>query len=134
MDSWNNIYFGLPYLSQESMVFFSTAAHLLILSWAFSYSPTKLQNYSLMNIWFRPLKHQKVAKNKNKIDRKWLKKHHGYICWIYHWLVITRFPALSDNSKDNSKFESCLQKWVQNKKKTQILISLLLVSLLAYIN
>ena len=83
----------------------------LILSWAFSYSPTILQNYSLVNIWFSPLKHQKLEKNnKNKIDKKSLKKHHGYICWVYHWLVITRFPALSDNSKDNSKFESCLQK------------------------
>ena len=43
LDSWDNIYFGLPYLSQESMVL----SQLLILSWAFSYSLTKLQNYSL---------------------------------------------------------------------------------------
>ena len=46
LDSWDNIYFGLPYLSQVNGSF-STAARLLILSWAFSYSRTKLQNYRL---------------------------------------------------------------------------------------
>ena len=45
--SWDNIYFGLPYLSLRINGSFSTAARLLILSWGLSCSLTKLQNYSL---------------------------------------------------------------------------------------
>ena len=38
LDSWDDIYFGLTYLSQESMLL----SQLFILPWAFSYSLRKL--------------------------------------------------------------------------------------------
>ena len=62
LDSWDNIYFGLPYLSQESMV-------LSQLQLAYLYylelSLTVLQNYRIVafaNLWLTSLKYQKVEK------------------------------------------------------------------------
>ena len=58
LGGWDNIYFGLPYLSQESMAL----SQSLILSWAFSDSLTRLQNYSLCE---SQLKSFKVPKSEN---------------------------------------------------------------------
>ena len=54
LGSWDNIYFGLPYLSQESMV----VSQIRTLSWAFSYSLKKCII-------------TKKVKNNHKID-KWI--------------------------------------------------------------
>ena len=43
--------------------FFSTAARLLMLSWAFSYSLTKLQNYSLCESLIKPDEATKSGKS-----------------------------------------------------------------------
>ena len=68
LDSWDNIYFGLPYLSQESMV-------LSQLQFAFAYfyylelSYAVLQNYRItafVNLWLTPLKYQKVEKQQQQ--------------------------------------------------------------------
>ena len=56
LDRWDNIYFGDSFSRVNGS--FSTAARLLVLSWAFSYSLTKLQNYSLCE----SLKYQKLKK------------------------------------------------------------------------
>ena len=45
LDSWGNIYFGLPYLSQESMVLSQLQLGYLYYP-EISLSLTKLQNYS----------------------------------------------------------------------------------------
>ena len=67
LDSWDNIYFGLPYLSQESMVLSQLQlASLLILSWAFSYSLTNYRITAFANLWLTPLKYQKVEKQQQQ--------------------------------------------------------------------
>ena len=57
-DSWDNINFGLPYLSQESMIL----SQLLILSWAFSYGLTNYRTTAFVNLWLTPSKNQKIEK------------------------------------------------------------------------
>ena len=70
LESSNNIYFDLPYLSQESMVLSQLQiAYLYYLE----VSLTVLQIYRItacVNLWLSPLKHQKVKKQQ-KID-KWI--------------------------------------------------------------
>ena len=63
----------------------STAAHLLILSSAFSFILTKLQNYSLCEFLIRFFEVPKSGKTTTtkKIDNKSLKKHHRYIYRLY---------------------------------------------------
>ena len=88
LDSWDNIYFGLPYFFQESMVFFQ----LLILSWAFSCSLTKFQNCSLCESLINSFEVLKSEKTTAKWINKSLKKHHIYIYWVYHWLGKIHVP------------------------------------------
>ena len=61
-DSWNNIYFGFPNLSQESMVLSQ-----LQLAYLYYLEPslTVFQNYRItafVNLWLTILKYQKVEK------------------------------------------------------------------------
>ena len=58
LDNCEDIYSGLPYLSQESMVL----SQLLILSWAFSHSLTKLQNCSFCESLIRSFEVPKCEK------------------------------------------------------------------------
>ena len=72
---------------------FSTAAHLLILSSGFSYSLTKLQNYSLCESLINSFEVPKSEKTTTtKQINKSLKKHHGYIYWVSHWLSKIQSP------------------------------------------
>ena len=91
LDSWDNIYFHLPYLSQEFMVL----SQLLILSWAFSYSLTKLQNYSLSESLVNSTEVPKCGKkhqqnrsiNQQKIIKNSaLKNHDRYIYWFIEYI------------------------------------------------
>ena len=87
LDSWDNIYFSLPYLSQESVVLSQPQlAYLYYLET----SLTILQNCritALVNLRLTPLECQKVTKNNNnKIDKYLIKRHHRYIYWVSHWL------------------------------------------------
>ena len=67
LNSWDNIYFGLPYLSQESIVLSQLQlVSLLILSWAFSYSLTNYRITAFVNLWLTPLKYQKVEKQQQQ--------------------------------------------------------------------
>ena len=62
LDSSDNIYFGLPYLSQESMVLSELELTYL---YYIQLSLTFLQTYRItafVNFWLSPLKHQKVEK------------------------------------------------------------------------
>ena len=86
LDIWDNIYFGLPYLFQESMVLsqlqFANLHYLEL-------SPTVLQNYritSFVNLWFTPLKYQKVKQQQQQNREINLKKHHWYIYWVSYRL------------------------------------------------
>ena len=63
LDSWDNIYFGLPYLSQESMA-------LSQLQFAYLYYLAVIQNCRIrafVNLWLIPLEYQKVE---NKIQQQ----------------------------------------------------------------
>ena len=62
LGGWDNIYFGLPYLSLESMAL----SQSLILSWAFSDSLTKFQNYSLCESQIKSFKVPKSEKATTK--------------------------------------------------------------------
>ena len=66
LDSWDNVYFGLPYLSQDSMVLSQPQlAYLYYLE----ISLTVLQNYRItafVNLWITPLKYQKVKKQQQQ--------------------------------------------------------------------
>ena len=67
LNSWDNIYFGLPYLSQESIVLSQLQlVSLLILSWAFSYNLTNYRITAFVNLWLTPLKYQKVEKQQQQ--------------------------------------------------------------------
>ena len=88
LDSWDYIYFGLPYLSQESIVFFQ----LLVLSWVFSYSLTKLQNYNLCESLINSFEKPKIEKTTTKQINKSLKKHHRYIYLAYDWMGKIHVP------------------------------------------
>ena len=119
LDSLGTIYFGIPYLSQESMVLTQ-----LILYWAFSYSLTKLQNYSLCESLIKSCETPKSGKTTAKYINKSLKKHHGYIYWEYHWLGISIFTApASSLTKRNSKFEALLVEIFSLKQTTKSNIS-----------
>ena len=66
LDSWDNIYFGLPYLSQASMVLSQLQfAYLYYLELSFAI----LQNCRItafVNLWLIPLKYQKVEKQQQQ--------------------------------------------------------------------
>ena len=135
LDSWDNIYFHLPYLSQEFMVL----SQLLILSWAFSYSLTKLQNYSLSESLLNSTEVPKCGKkhqqnrsiNQQKIIKNSaLKNHDRYIYWfieyISGWVRFTSSdPLISPPSnspsphKGNSRFEILLVKIFSLKQWTK---------------
>ena len=67
MDDWGNTCFGLPYLSQESMVLYQLPlADLYYLMISFL---AALQNYRItafVNLWLTPLKYQKVEKQQQQ--------------------------------------------------------------------
>ena len=66
LDSWDNTYFGLSFLSQESMVL---SQLLLDYLYHAEHSVTFLQNLKIttfMNPWLSPLKHQKVEKQQQQ--------------------------------------------------------------------
>ena len=66
LDSYDNAYFGLPYLSQESMVL----SHLQLANlYYLELSLTALQNYRItafVNHLLTPLKYQKVEKQQQQ--------------------------------------------------------------------
>ena len=70
LGSWDNIYFGLSYSFPRVNGSFSTAARLLILSWAFSYSLAKLQNYSLFESLINSFEVTKSEKQQQQ--NKWI--------------------------------------------------------------
>ena len=79
MDTWDNIYFGLLYLFQESMVFSQTVS--------FSINFTKLRNYSLCESLINSFEVRKSEKSTTtKYMNKSLKKHHRYIYCVLGWL------------------------------------------------
>ena len=79
MDTGDNIYFGLLYLFQESMVLSQTVS--------FSYNFTKLRNYSLCE---SPINSFEVRKSEKSTTTKYmnksLKKHHRNIYCVPGWL------------------------------------------------
>ena len=85
LNSWDNIYFGLPYLFQESVVL--SQLQLAYLPWAFSYSLIKLQNSSFCESLINSSEVPKSGKTATtKYINKSLKKHHRYIHSLYHWV------------------------------------------------
>ena len=102
---------------------FSTATYLLILYRAFSYSLTKLQNYSLSESLinsFEVIRSWKTVTT--KLINKTLKKQHRYICWVSQWLGKIHGPWPILPPKVTANLKSCLQKYsVENKKQNQIL-------------
>ena len=73
LDNWDNIYFGLPYLPQESKVLSQPQlAYLYYLE----ISLTVLQNYRItafVNLSLTPLKYQRVKKQQ-QVDEQIIKK------------------------------------------------------------
>ena len=110
LDSWDNIYFGLPSLSQESMVL----SQLLILSWAFL-SLTKLE---LQPSWISDslLWYTKKWKNNNSEIDKSL-KNNTYIYWVSHLLGKIQNPRFLWPLQSHSKFEVLLAKIFSLKQK-----------------
>ena len=84
LDSWDNTYFGLPYLSQESMVL----SQLLLLSWNFSYSFTKSKIYSLCESLTNSFEVPKSGKTATKYINKSFKKSiiDIFIMYIISWV------------------------------------------------
>ena len=65
LDSWDSIYFGLPYLSQESMFL----SQLKVAYFYLELSRTVLQNYRItafLNLWLTPPKYQGVGKQQQQ--------------------------------------------------------------------
>ena len=70
MESWDNIYFDLPYLSQELTVLSQLQLNYLYYLELFL-SLIKLRNYSLCESLIKPFKYQKLeTTTTNKIDKK----------------------------------------------------------------
>ena len=96
LDSWDNTYFGLPYLSQESMVL----SQLLLLSWTFSYSFTKSKIYSICESLTNSFEVPKSGKTATKYINKSLKKSiiDIFIMYIISWVRFAA-PVPAGNSR-----------------------------------
>ena len=99
LDSWDNICFALPYLSQASMVF---SRPQLAYWYYLEISPTALQNCRI---------------------NKSLKKHHRYIYWLPDWLGKIQSPCgpFSPQTQQQSWSFTCKNIQPKNKKENQIL-------------
>ena len=117
LGSWDNILWSSLLFSGANGSF-STAACLLTLPWAFSYSLAKLENYSLfvsLSNSFEVTKSEKQQKQNRWIDH-W-KSIIDIFIYLTGWI---RFTAPSPFSpKGNSKFEVLLVKIFNLKQKTK---------------
>ena len=125
LDSWYNFYFGLPYLSQESM---NLSQLLLVYLYCLELSLTVLQNYGIaafVNLWLSPLKHQKNEKaTTTKYINKSLKKIiiDIFIRYILGWVYQDLRPLAPSVPKAHSQFEILLLKIFSLKLKQNQMI------------
>ena len=120
LDSWDIIYFVLPYLSQESIVF--SRPQLAYLHYL-EISTTVVQNYRVfVNLQLTPLKCQKVKKQQEQ-NRKI--NHWKSIIDISIWYLIgwVRFkaPGPFGPQKVTANLKPCKNIQSKNKKQNQIL-------------